>query len=268
MVALAWLYGPSAPMPAFIPISWRIGPVDDRHGRHRAGAAAARGHAGRGQGQDHREVLGARAGHDRVHRDLLDRVLPVLAEVGGPHAPDDLVGPCAACAPAWPPPAPRSAARSAACPSSGCRGTAGAGCPRCRARRGAASSGRTRPAPSSSSANGRVSPSTTSCMTGRPVIGSRAVDVGAQLGRRLAHDRLRDEHLAQPRHAVDLGHRADDPVELVGVDGHGGDPVLRSRSSSRARRPPARRCFSGRRRGWRRGRCALISSQVVGSSCR
>ncbi len=57
--------------------------------------------------------------------------------------------------------------------------------------------------------------------------GVAAVDVGAQLGRRLAHDRLGDEHLAQPRHAVDLGHRADDPVELVGVDGHGGDPVLR-----------------------------------------
>ena len=27
MVALAWLYGPSAPMPEFMPISLRIGPL-------------------------------------------------------------------------------------------------------------------------------------------------------------------------------------------------------------------------------------------------
>src|SRR5215471_1981815 len=27
MVALAWLYGPIAPVPAFIPISWRTGPL-------------------------------------------------------------------------------------------------------------------------------------------------------------------------------------------------------------------------------------------------
>ena len=27
MVALAWLYGPSAPTPQFIPSSWRIGPL-------------------------------------------------------------------------------------------------------------------------------------------------------------------------------------------------------------------------------------------------
>src|SRR3712207_4743688 len=26
IVALAWLYGPIAPIPAFMPISWRIGP--------------------------------------------------------------------------------------------------------------------------------------------------------------------------------------------------------------------------------------------------
>src|SRR5919108_6409309 len=27
MVALAWLYGPMAPMPQFMPSSWRIGPL-------------------------------------------------------------------------------------------------------------------------------------------------------------------------------------------------------------------------------------------------
>src|SRR4030095_2333953 len=27
MVALAWLYGPRAPVPAFMPISWRTGPL-------------------------------------------------------------------------------------------------------------------------------------------------------------------------------------------------------------------------------------------------
>ena len=27
MVALAWLYGPMAPMPAFMPSSWRTGPL-------------------------------------------------------------------------------------------------------------------------------------------------------------------------------------------------------------------------------------------------
>ena len=43
---------------------------------------------------------------------------------------------------------------------------------------------------------GRVRPSTTSCMTGRPVTGIVAVDVGAQLCRGLAHDRLRHEDLA------------------------------------------------------------------------
>src|SRR5439155_12522 len=53
------------------------------------------------------------------------------------------------------------------------------------------------------------------------------VDVRAQLTGRLAHDRLRDEHLPEPGHAVDRGHRPDDPVELVGVHGDGGNTVLR-----------------------------------------
>src|SRR5207249_4591436 len=53
------------------------------------------------------------------------------------------------------------------------------------------------------------------------------IDVRAQLTGRLAHDRLRDEHLPEPGHAVDRGHRPDDPVELVGVHGDGGNTVLR-----------------------------------------
>ena len=96
-VALAWLYGPSAPMPEFMPISLRIGPLTTRNRRKGRRAARARGDAARGHRQDHRQVLGPRAGHDGIDRDLLDVELPELAERRRAQPADDLVARDASC---------------------------------------------------------------------------------------------------------------------------------------------------------------------------
>ena len=83
--------GPRSPIPEFMPISLRIGPLtiaivaNDVVLLERAVMPLA------AQREDDRQVLGPRARHDRVDRDLLDRELPELAERGRPQAPDDLV---------------------------------------------------------------------------------------------------------------------------------------------------------------------------------
>ena len=184
MVALAWLYGPIAPMPAVHadlvadravdhapsppPSWWCCRAPDTPAGRHR---------------QDDREVLRPGAGHDGVHRHLLDRVLPVLAEVRRAHVADDLVRLAAGVRPASPRRALRSAGRSAACRSSGSPGTAGAGSSSVS---GSTSRGVVRSKTTfsrSSASNGRVRPSI-DLLHDRPA-GDRvvAVDVGAQLAR-------------------------------------------------------------------------------------
>ena len=225
MVALAWLYGPIAPVPAFIPISWRTGPFTtaivaialELLLRAVTPVAARARMTGKYSGRAP-AITAFTATFSTVYsqcsRKCVERIRPTTSS-GFRRVPSSM-----------PPPAPRWAARWAACPSSGCRGRAARGSPRCPARRAAGSSGRTRAGLGQPPSKGRVRPSTTSCMTGRPVIGIHAVDVGAELGGRLAHDGLRHEHLPQAGHAVDRRHRSHDPVELVGVHSHGGDAVL------------------------------------------
>ncbi len=66
--------------------------VDHHHRRRRArGRAARRDLRGRNR-QDDREILRLRARHHGVHRHLLDRVLPGRAKLGHLHLADDLVG--------------------------------------------------------------------------------------------------------------------------------------------------------------------------------
>ena len=65
--------------------------VDHDHGGGRARGRAARRHLGSRERQNDREVFRLGAGHDGVHRHLLDRVFPGGAELGRLHAADDLV---------------------------------------------------------------------------------------------------------------------------------------------------------------------------------
>ena len=139
-------------------------------------------------------------------------------------------------------------------------------CP-ARRRRGL-SSGRTRAVPVLSGVDGPGQPLDDFLHDGAAGDRVRAVDIGAQLGGGLAHDGLGDEDLPEPGHAVVLARPSGRPCRTCRCAWRPWAPRTSLRSSSRARRPPARRCFSGRRRGWRRAPSRLISSHVVGSSLR
>ena len=56
--------------------------VDDDHCGHGARRAAARAHAARRQGQDHRKLFRARARHHGIDRDFFNGDFPVLDEIG------------------------------------------------------------------------------------------------------------------------------------------------------------------------------------------
>ena len=65
--------------------------VDDDHRRHGARRAAARAHAARRQGQDHRKVFRARARHHGIDRDFFDGEFPVLTKLVRADMPGDFV---------------------------------------------------------------------------------------------------------------------------------------------------------------------------------
>lgn len=79
-------------MPQFMPISPRIGPLTIAIAEPEPRRAAAGGNFGGRERENHRQILGPRAGHHRVHRNLLDRVLLRSAILGGLHPADHLVG--------------------------------------------------------------------------------------------------------------------------------------------------------------------------------
>ena len=92
ITVLAWLKGLRAPRPVVHPDLVADGPVHDRHARERGRGAGHGGLLAGGQGQDHRQVLGTGARHDRVHGHLLHRVLQFLLVDGHGHPADDLLG--------------------------------------------------------------------------------------------------------------------------------------------------------------------------------
>ncbi len=171
-------------------------PVDHGHGGHRAGRAAARAHAGGRERQDHREILRPGARHHRVHRDLLHRVFPRLAEVRGTHAPDDLVRLAARRRehrrdPFFRGKHDRQIVRPPVLHEQVVQVLLGVGLDE--ARRGSVVLDRP-----DALAVERCREPLDDLLHDRPP-GERVstVDVGAELGRRLAHHRLRDEHLPE-----------------------------------------------------------------------
>ena len=115
--------GPSAPMPAFIPSSWRIGPLTTRYVANEVvldwrpvmPVAIAARITGR--------CSGKRPRHHRVDGHLLDRELPRLAIRRRRQTAHDLIGRMGRCPSASARPAPRSGARSAGNRSSRSRET-------------------------------------------------------------------------------------------------------------------------------------------------
>src|SRR5580692_2092981 len=65
--------------------------VDHAEAGHRGGAALPRRGVRRGKREDDGKILRPRAGHHRVDRDFFDRVLPGLAKIAGAHAADHFV---------------------------------------------------------------------------------------------------------------------------------------------------------------------------------
>ena len=172
---------------------------------------------------------GLRAGHDRVHRHLLDVELPELAVGGRAQPADDLVALAAACR------ASIASTRSSVGRTIGRKSVqllSMKSCWRLSSVSGSSSRGidRSKERPVASSASsGCVSPSISSCTNGRPLTGSVALDVVAELGGRAADDGLRDESLAGRRHPVDAGDRAGESGENVGVHRDRRHPALLER---------------------------------------